>query len=188
MNKFFKVTGHRLSLYSTIETKISASGFFHEFDAFGGRWYSSIRASASVLTKLHFSELNIAVTSLDATPDALKSCERINNKKKPYTAELQDNMINFAEGVAYQGSLYSASPTVDISICYYLISFDIDIGHQISNIHFHILLPQRDTFLSGSQEICASLRSVFTSSLSTLARRVCYCEPFIPSLISGSSP
>ena len=83
-NRFFRVSGQRLSLYSTIETNISASGSLQVVVAFGGR---SLRTdpAISACTSTHSSELNTADTSdVISVPEAVKSFERLTSTKNTY--------------------------------------------------------------------------------------------------------
>ena len=67
VNKFLRVTGHLLSLYSTIDTNIWVSGSFHEFEAFGGLSSDETLLTTSLVTNFHSSELYTADNPSDSS-------------------------------------------------------------------------------------------------------------------------
>ena len=72
-----------MSLYSTMDTNISASGSFHVLLALGGLEEPS---SAIDCTSTHSSELKTAETS-EVIPDAANSLDKINRRNDKQAAE-----------------------------------------------------------------------------------------------------
>ena len=81
VNKFLRVTGHLLSLYSTIETNIWVSGSFQEFEAFGGLSSEEILLTASLETNFHSSELNTADNPSDSSLQTANLTKSSNENK-----------------------------------------------------------------------------------------------------------